>query len=968
MKTWKRILGVTLSAILLLSAVPAALADDAAETTPTVERLELENYVKALSTTELAAPADEQQASGGKFLNNCRLNDVICLGEVDLTGLRQITLSIATNTITSGFAFSIDGLDTIIATVTTGATGGWTTFKEFTAAVSSSVSAAYLAGTHTLYMTVVASSNNMHGGNADYVELTKVAPETVGEKTVEKQFGGDIDLGLSSSSITKANNIDNQLVVDDVRVIGSLQTNYVLGYADIALDGLQALEFDYAPSAGLKVEVYAGDTMDSAVLIAAPTLNTALNAGAASWYGADNYRSTGVIPLTFGADAPATTNLFFKLTADRGNFRTFTLHYTANAILVKTDKSVGFSDAIDLDLSVNVTSGCKQDANGEPIIGGLTAGSSILAYPNISLDNLTGLQLNYAPQNSGNLSVRVSYGDSAATAMEITTLSLDQALTLEVQEDTTVADAQKWWNYKNYRDSVYVPLSLDENASGTTTLFFSLLGTARCNFKTFTLYYEEDISGAWQYEMENYVWGASSDNGSNWIRNGAPTMVESPYPNDIFYLGKADLTNLESVVVAAAQGRGSNPPSYVFYADCDVAFDRLIEDTADADGFKDHDRYEYTGDAAVTGGVELGRVTVSCTNAWVPTHHYSFTISPETLAELGDGPHDIYMQVLSNGAPYGGNIDYIRFNGLQKTDFDFTSNFPQDELTVTFVDEFDEEVYSATVHSVEELASLLTTVKAPSLGGYTFCGWSEGDAAAVFDTYKNQLEPYNIQAIYSVGDNEGQRLQYTVTVGADITSSNCTISNASTIDNIYFDNRVELALADGVSGTVAYWELDGQKMAYGQSTFTFYVTGNNSVRVVLNDGSDVIPEASVQIQQYATQYNAYNNTYVLSVIAQTYVPEGHVSEFGVYYTASLDELKNIQNGDANARFVKVISSKSGNNQQYMTHLLAVSPNRTRYAMAYAIIDGTTVYSLKGLQFMTPADGSAATAELVAISS
>lgn len=283
-----------------------------------------------------------------------------------------------------------------------------------------------------------------------------------------------------------------------------------------------------------------------------------------------------------------------------------------------------------------------------------------------------------------------------------------------------------------------------------------------------------------------------------------------------------------------------------------------------------------------------------------------------------------------------------------------------DELAVSFKGKFDQEIYTTTVNSGDELATLLETVKAPDLGGYTFCGWSESDAELLFDTYKNQETAYPITAVYSVGDKAGERKQYTVTVGSNILSTNCTITDASAIENIYFDHRVELTVVDECAGQVAYWVLDNQPMAYEQDAFTFYVTGTNTVSVVLKkDAGDYEKTASVNIQQYATSVTELDGvyTYTLSVIAQTYVPTGTATEFGVYYTASTDELQKIKDADSSAKYLQAKSSKSGNDQQYMTHLLGVKAGKTRYAMAYAVIGKTTVYSTTVLEFTTNTDGT-----------
>ncbi len=272
-------------------------------------------------------------------------------------------------------------------------------------------------------------------------------------------------------------------------------------------------------------------------------------------------------------------------------------------------------------------------------------------------------------------------------------------------------------------------------------------------------------------------------------------------------------------------------------------------------------------------------------------------------------------------------------------------------LTVNFMGKFDQTIHTATVASAAELEALLTTLQAPALGGYTFCGWDESDAAILFDSYKGQEDPYVINAVYSTGDKAGQRQKYAVTLDPAM----AVLSEVSADGQYFFDQRMELS----VEGDVAYWLLDGQKLAYGQNRFTFYVTGDNTVGVVMDDGTPVTPEASVSIQQtaYSSTKIGEDYRYTLTVIAQTYLPtgSGEVSSFGVYYAATEEALEAIKNGQE-AKYVKIESSKTGNNQQYMTHLLEVKPEKTRWAMAYMMVNGQATYS-STVSFVTGADGT-----------
>lgn len=287
--------------------------------------------------------------------------------------------------------------------------------------------------------------------------------------------------------------------------------------------------------------------------------------------------------------------------------------------------------------------------------------------------------------------------------------------------------------------------------------------------------------------------------------------------------------------------------------------------------------------------------------------------------------------------------------------------------TVKFTGKFGEDIYTAAVTTSDDLKTLLDTVKAPALGGYTFCGWSENDADALWAAHSGG--DIIVTPVYAMEEVE-KRLAYTVAVGADIVSANAaqTVITDGQILSAYFDTRVELKLADGVAEPVAYWVLDGQKMAFGQSRFTFYVSGDNHVSVVLKSAAgSYTPEASVNLQQYTAQYNDCQNTYMLSVVAQTYVPAGSTAvEYGVYYTDSAAALQHIQAGTAAANtYVRVTSSRTGGNRPYMTHLLNAKAGRERYAMAYAVIqqaDGShiTIYSPGVFRFRTPESGTSVT--------
>ena len=352
----------------------------------------------------------------------------------------------------------------------------------------------------------------------------------------------------------------------------------------------------------------------------------------------------------------------------------------------------------------------------------------------------------------------------------------------------------------------------------------------------------------------------------------------------------------------------------------------------------------------------IGTLDTHITSDYAFNDWMAFSI-PMTICQKNGVPYTGLQEwkfEAKNNIPYEGDGSLTcEMTDLQLVDHsvnaDGTPALPS--LTVSFMGKFDQTIHTAVVTSAEELDALLTSLKAPTLGGYTFCGWDAAEADIIFDSYKGQETPYIIHAVYSVGDNAGKRKKYPLTIAPDIQIS----SEISEDGQYYFDQRISLT----ATGDVAYWELDGQKLNYGNNSFTFYVTGENHIRVIMDDGTPIVPEASVSIQQTAYSSTMVNDSYnyTLTVIAQTYLPvgSGEVTEFGVYYAATADALEGIKNGQS-ATYLKVESTKTGKNQQYMTHLLDVKPEKTRYAMAYMVVNERTTYSGM-VSFATGIDGT-----------
>lgn len=265
-----------------------------------------------------------------------------------------------------------------------------------------------------------------------------------------------------------------------------------------------------------------------------------------------------------------------------------------------------------------------------------------------------------------------------------------------------------------------------------------------------------------------------------------------------------------------------------------------------------------------------------------------------------------------------------------------------DGVIVTATGNYGETLLNVVVGSADELETVMATVKIPALGGYLFAGWNEPtDADAFAMAYESLTQEIALTPIYEV-DEDGDK--YTVTA----TNATANVTKGT------FDTRVEVTAADGYKGNVAYWLLDGAKVGFGADSYTFYISGNSTIVAVSKDkAAEIVPEVVLQQATYSTN----GETYTLSAIAQTSIPDGAtVKSYGVYYTASVSALTALKAGTAvEGTYVQVESSKTDANQQYMTHLLGVASDKTRYAMAYAVLDDAVIYSSVVVQFKTTAN-------------
>ena len=277
-------------------------------------------------------------------------------------------------------------------------------------------------------------------------------------------------------------------------------------------------------------------------------------------------------------------------------------------------------------------------------------------------------------------------------------------------------------------------------------------------------------------------------------------------------------------------------------------------------------------------------------------------------------------------------------------------------LTVQFYGKSNILLVSKSVLSITQLEEALASTKAPALGGYLFESWNTNT------TDMNELWAQGVSgtlpltAVYVTSPTEKK---YTVTVeNATAVAGDDTPVTADT--PLSFDQRV-IVSADS-DQTVAYWELDGAKVGFNSNTYTFYVSGQNTIKAVFEDAGSYTPEVVLQQATYAVDSEGQST---LSVIAQTSIPNGYtVKSYGAYYTGSATVMKALaENADAvdASKYVQVVSSKTKAGEQYMTHLLNVGVGKTRYARAYAVVEDAAgeqqiLWSTAVYQFKTAADG------------
>jgi hypothetical protein len=1032
--------------------------------------LEFEDVYVANRSSVSRNIVDEENASGGQFVDNTFVNDVFYLGEYDMTGLDGIDFTVGFSGSWVKYAFYVDGTKSApgqkIAEITANDTGGWRSFKTFSATVDSNLPAGTLQGTHTLFMKIDSASGS-NGGNLDCLRLS--VPQ--------------VENGRIYTSTTKrfaAYNVKTGNGWDDP--IGNTNSDRtVLGYNNVSFDGLKTVALNYAPGGATAVNLYKGDPDDGGELFASFTFDkTKINSG--NWYESDNYRTTYCQLPDHGLTG--TDALYFellKVSEYAGNLAYFTLYYekeVASFVDVATvegedyvwgvgalsetwdNSSAGY---LDHTYDGDVFYLGKADLSDLQAITVRTAtadgGITYTFYADMDVDYaaISAKQANqdrYQPISAvsgGTELTSMAVSPTNGPASNWTTFTYFTGAVSQQTRDALDAGEHAIYlklthpgGYAGNIDYIrFVGLKQDaidtttnlygdvtvigngtvttnarQNRSGSSLTFTAVDGTGavfdgwlvdgeRSFSQTLTLDTPGDrqITACFRdygtpaqnalVEGEGYIWGASNES-RNWngVKNGngiSHRIIDNTRNGDVFYLGKADLTGLTAIAPYITRGNG-NAVSYDFYIDMDVDTAQLSLSAGD----------KYTNaSAAVTGGTLISHVVIGQTdnNAWTTFRSFTGTVSGVS------GVHDVYMKI--NATDWGGGIDYVRFIGLEPDAFlprfstlvgsaevegcgklttatgltpggtttlvatpdegaeflgiEVNGGARTTDLTVavdgqtavkayftrlvsiTFVGKYGETIAVKSATSAAELANILTNTTATALGGYAFTGWSENpaDAEQLFDAGND----ITVTAVY---EQEPAAKGYHLTVGAGVTAKDGLGSAVDSSTDLSFDQRITVT----AEGDVAYWVLDGAKVGFGKNSYTFYVSGDNDIAAVLTADAETVTPAVVLQQAIGTQGS---ETFTLTVIAQTSIPAGNsVSEYGVIFTSKVPTTAFLS--DPASAVVKVKSSKTGANQQYMAHLLNVKTDRTRYARAYAIVDGVTVYSDTAVQFKTAASG------------
>lgn len=263
------------------------------------------------------------------------------------------------------------------------------------------------------------------------------------------------------------------------------------------------------------------------------------------------------------------------------------------------------------------------------------------------------------------------------------------------------------------------------------------------------------------------------------------------------------------------------------------------------------------------------------------------------------------------------------------------------EVAIVFYGKYNKVIDVAVVGTAAELQTAFEDLSVPDLQGYTYVKMLDSDP----------------EALIGAGLETGwQTITIPYTVAANPMTYAVTVKNAmgdgqeEVRENLIFDSKVTVTATVPQGKRLSHWILDGLNVGYGASTYTFFVSGSNTIEAVFVDEDAAVetPVPAVMIQQTMVTAEPAGK-YTLSMIAQTCVPDGYdVLDYGMYFAPTQERMEAVCGDNPNhyvlgVDYLKVVSSSRTPNRQYMIHLRKVTEGKTRYGMAYLVVrkTGTT---------------------------
>lgn len=239
---------------------------------------------------------------------------------------------------------------------------------------------------------------------------------------------------------------------------------------------------------------------------------------------------------------------------------------------------------------------------------------------------------------------------------------------------------------------------------------------------------------------------------------------------------------------------------------------------------------------------------------------------------------------------------------------------------------------------IEAVKQAMAEAEIPDIYGYEFAAWSESD-----DDLAGQLGGSSVAATAQYKQNVTK--SYTVTV-TDATAFKGNEGQSSAFQ-ANFDDRVTVT-ANPADDSFSYWKLDDMVVSF-EETYTFYVSGDNTIKAVYNDSTESADIVRVAVKKTYITPESNGSTYKWTVIPQIYAPKAAtVVEYGVYFAPGSVDLKNLNGLTEGVDYLKVAASSKTPNRQYMISLRHVKASASRRVMGYITVEingqTQTVYS------------------------